>query len=269
MSSAPSPDHPSGQKKFEDPLEVIPVIKKLNEARKFIETRKAILEGEPLYLSTQAQLKERGYLGPWAFNAVQSLIDSIPGMLVSAALWVLFATEAAELPKTVDPVMVKMLSLLSPLTGPFTLLVLAYGAAVGSLPEGYTSKANLHAGARKYLYFDAAYGLWPQLFLATCIALTSISKSDPPPTVVIAVGGLGLVVSIVWQGVVTAWKVKEELFQFDYLADRPTMFVVLQAPRFKFYVVTAFVLPIVINLVYVMLGAIALLLTAVVHMLRV
>jgi hypothetical protein len=66
-SDLPTAPSPKKAEDFEDPLEIIPLIKHIREARKFLKTRSAILAGVPLYLCTQSDISERGFMGPWAF----------------------------------------------------------------------------------------------------------------------------------------------------------------------------------------------------------
>jgi hypothetical protein len=271
MSSAPLPQS-SGEKKFENSLEVIPLIKKLNEVRKFFKTRTAILRGEPLYLSSQDELKAQGYMGPWAFNVAQTLIDSLPGMMMSAALWVFFAVEETVQPVVADPVQAKLASWLSPLKGPLTLLTLVYAIAIAALPPGYLNRANWKAAARKYLYLDGAHGFWSQLLLASSIALLSIPSPalalDPGAQAIATVGLLGFVICFFWQGIITAWRIRSDMFEFDYLKDRPQMFSVVETPLTKFIVITGLGLPVLVGLINIAFALCTSLLAMIVHSLR-
>jgi hypothetical protein len=56
MSSEPKP---TGLKDYENPVDVIPVVKKIKDIRKFVATREAILAGEKLYLLKQSDLTAR------------------------------------------------------------------------------------------------------------------------------------------------------------------------------------------------------------------
>ena len=255
-------------------MDAIPLIKKFKEVKKFIKTRRAILQAEPLYLRSQDELKSGGYMGPWAFNAAQSLIDSIPGMIISVLLWVFFASETPRLLTLADPITTKIAAWISPLKGPFTLLALVYVVGFASVPAGYMSRRALHAVARKYLYFDAALGLWAQLSLATCLALLSI----PPTTVLLhpaaryisEAGAGGLLITVVWQGIITGGKIRLELFEFDYLDKEEGLFgSIVEAPLVKFFALTTFLLPFVIAAINWIFSIITLGLTNIVHMLRV
>ena len=207
---------PSGDEKFENPLDQIPQIKKSKDLRKFFKTRRAVLDVERPYLMTDDQLKANGLMGPWTFNATQSLLDSLPGMLISALLWIFFATEP-ETNRIKDPILAKIASLMSPLFGPFSLLALVYATAFACLPAGYTNWRNWHAAARKYLYYDASYGLWSQLVLATAAGFASIPLATRlqhhSALYISAVGSLLFLFAFFWVGILTITKVRAVVFR--------------------------------------------------------
>jgi hypothetical protein len=228
---------PSNQEDFENPLEELPFVKKVKDIRPFLNTREAILEGEKLYNLSQGQIKERGLLGPWAFNAVQSTIDSLPGIVVGACITLLwpFAKETPAL----DPLAAKILSSLSPLLGPFTLLLVVYVIAYTCLPPGFETKPNWKAAQRKYLYLDAAHGFWCQFFLALAIALAGVPQAAAAKSdlafLMKGIGGLALLACFVWATLI-GWRIKTKLFDIDYLTDRPAMFVpVIYPSEYKYW----------------------------------
>jgi len=165
-------------KNFESPLDFLPLVKTIKEAKKFLSTRKAVLAGEPLYNLTQDEIKARDLMGPWAFNATQSLIDSIPGLIISGCIWIIFSKTAHSLPKGADPLQQQIADWLKPLMAPFTLLAIVWVISIACIPRGFYTKENLHAAQRKYLYLDGAYGFYPQLGLATFLAFFSVPPSD-------------------------------------------------------------------------------------------
>jgi len=94
-----------------------------------------------------------------------------------------------------------------------------------------------------------ANGLWSQLFLAASIALAAVpeptQRQHPAAPAIAMAGLLGIVVSFFWQGIVTAWKVRDELLELDYLNNRPERFVVLYGSVGKFFAITTLGLPFV------------------------
>jgi hypothetical protein len=49
----------SSKDEFENPLDQLPFVKKAKDFRPFLNTRRAILDGEKLYNLTQSQIKAR------------------------------------------------------------------------------------------------------------------------------------------------------------------------------------------------------------------
>jgi hypothetical protein len=246
MSSANNPIPPD-REEFENPLDVLPFVEKAKAARKFLNTRRAILAGERLYNLTQSEIKPRGLLGPWAFNAAKSIVVSIPGIVVGgciAVVWPL-ATSGAH-----DPLQEKIGSALAPLMGPIALLMAVYAMAYACLPTGYVTKKNWKAAQRKYLFLDGAYGFWPQFFIALSTALVRVpAVVANRRTLADDMQGIGLEllsVGLLWQ-CYAAYKIKAKLTEYDYLRDRPEMFAAILGPStLKYYLLMGFALPIVL-----------------------
>jgi hypothetical protein len=122
MSSAPMPG-PSDHKKFANPPDVIPIVKKTHGVRKFFATRRAILAGKQLYLCAQQEIRDRGLMGPWAFDAAKSIVAAAPGILMS----LIFLSRTDPLAALaiaisgVDPLQDRIEGWLSPLMGSLTL----------------------------------------------------------------------------------------------------------------------------------------------------
>ena len=270
MSSAAVPQ-PTGDGKFEDPLDQISQVKKFKDLRKFFKTRRAVLTLERPYLMTDDQLRANGLMGPWTFNATQSLLDSLPGILISALLWIFFATEP-EINQIKDPILAKIFALISPVFGPFSLLVLVYATAFACLPAGYANWRNWHAAARKYLYYDAAYGLWSQLLLATTASFASIPLATRlhhrSALYLSTVGSLAFLFAFFWVGTLTVTKVRAELFEYDYLNNKPDAFIVLEAPSLKFYAMTILGLPLLFSFLVSLFGLVIGFAASLVHLIR-
>jgi hypothetical protein len=192
-------------------------------------------------------------------------------MLISALLWIFFGTEP-EVNKIQDPIVAKISSVISPLLGPFTLLALVYATAFACLPAGYTNWGNWHAAARKYLYYDASYGLWSQLVLASAAGFASIPLATRlhhrSALYLSVIGSLVFVVAFFWTGILTITKVRAELFEYDYLNNKPEAFIVLEGPSLKFHAITTLGLPVLFSFMALLFGIIMGLAAALVHLVR-
>ena len=128
-------------------------------------------------------------------------------------------------------------------------MAVVFMIAYACLPPEYVTKQNWKAAQRKYLYADGAYGLWPQLILASCIAIFSLEPFASRNDLVAAAIGLVAIVFLVtlfWQGIITGGKIRADLFEYDYVHNRPQMFAFSYPPTIKFFALTAFALPFVI-----------------------
>jgi hypothetical protein len=264
---------PPTKGEYDDPKETIPVVKTIGDIKKFLKTRKAILDREPLYLYTKSQLRERGFLGPWTFNAAQSLICSIPGLILSSLIWIVFGPiSSPALGTDDDPIATSISAWINPLRGPFTLLAIVYVVAFACLPKRNTTRANLHAGARKYLYFDATYGFWAQLWFAASLPLYSIpiaaQKKHVTALILAMLGPAGVTATFSWQAIVTTWRTGHELFNFDYLAAPSESGDVKKTSAIRFFAVVGFDLPAVLVVEFVVVRIIVAILASAVHFLR-
>lgn len=268
MASAPQPQ-PSKKNDYSSELELFAVVKKIEDLKKFFVTRAAILEGEPLYLKKKSELQSGAYMSPWTFNTMQSLICSIPGILIAPITW-LFAQANSASVAPPDPVQENIYSVLKPLQPPFTLLLIVYVLAYCCLPQGYVSVASWRAAQRKYLYLDAAYGVWPQFLMALCIALAPLATAKYTAIATFGLlAALGFFGAVIWQVIVTETKVKAELFEYDYVANRPEMFGLLEGrPFFKFHVIGILGLSILVPLISTGLYQASIILANIAHKLR-
>ena len=111
-SPVPAPEQTKSEK-HESSLEGLPLVKSVKDASKFFKTRKAILNRERLHNLSIDDVKAIGYLGPWAFNTVQNVISSVPGIIVSA--WLSLLMSEPIRPKFNDPIEAKIAGYLLPL----------------------------------------------------------------------------------------------------------------------------------------------------------
>ena len=265
----PPEAHDEPPQEFEGPFEVFEPIEKFRKIQKFFRTRKEILAGEALYREGKKSLESRQLMGAWKFNLTQSFLCSLPGSLLAAIL-AYFPAPAAEQSAAGQDVLTKqILSLLTPYTFPFALMFTVFAAAYCSLPGDTLNRTNWHAAQRKYLYLDGAFGLYSQFLLATGIAVATLSKYSSPT--LHAIGGIGAIcflIAFVWQGVITAFKIREGMFDYDYL-PRSGMFESLnEPPLFKFYLLLVFSVFVIFAILSVVETAIATLLATGIHHLR-
>lgn len=258
---------PSDREDFENPLDIIPLVEKTKAIKKFLSTRKAILANERLSNLSQKDLKERGLLGPWAFNAAQSVIDSIPAMFVAGYISLVWPTarvpmnpletvldpNSASLANPLsDPLKDKIVATLAPLAGPLSFLVIVYVVAYACLPSKYLTKRNWRAAQRRYLYSDGAHNLWTQFLFALAIALLQVPATEAAKhrgaAAMLLSGKILFCVSFLWVSLYTTWRVQADLFYYDYLSDRPEKYGSIRGPSmFKFFGLTCIALPIALN----------------------
>jgi hypothetical protein len=140
----------------------------LNEAKVFWTTRRAILQGEPLWDYDRTQTPEK-FFGPWKFNAVQS---GIAGGLAAAI------TNALDflLPQAPTTSLLEVtLKWVNPFITPIWLTCLAFLMGWGSLKKEHSSPSERARARAAYLYLDGAYGFWPELLLASLIAFSRLN----------------------------------------------------------------------------------------------
>ena len=132
----------------QSPLERLPR-KRLNlisALTTFRRTRKAVKAGVPLYDWTPAQLRDKGFSGPWALNVYTSLIASLPAALLVMA---------------VAPNQFLIAFLV-----PTHFSILTFLAGWGSLKAKDSTRDSRARARRAYLYLNSTYGLPYQRALA-------------------------------------------------------------------------------------------------------
>jgi hypothetical protein len=230
---------------FESVWDQFPGANRVSDVFRFFSSRKALLEREPLYNLPKSELKKRGLLGPWAFNAVESTLAGLPGMLVGALSFLFLKAPSAPLSVRINSA---VMSILHPFTIPFSLMLITYVIAYSVLPAIYSKHENILGAQRKYLYLDGAMGLWPQLIMATSLSLARIPHtafpSDPAFGAFILFCSVTFIVGFTWQWYLTLKVIRLDLFDYDYLVEKPdTMFLPITEPWGKYMVVSTFILP--------------------------
>jgi hypothetical protein len=72
--------------------------------------------------------------------------------------------------------------------------------------------------------------------------------------------------TVLWQMIITAFKIREGMFDFDYIPEQDTMFASLrERPLFRFYVLAALGVPIALIAIAMALNGLSSFLAAIVH----
>jgi len=253
------PEFP-GDSPYESGREVIPIVERLKELKSFWKTRSAVLSGEILSDLTKDQLRQRELMGPWKFNIVQSTISSLPGVCI--AVWT-FMTKRPRAPIFATlPEFEAVNDVLAPFVIPFALLLTAWAIGRTITSEALPSSSSLGATrerlARKYLYLDAAHGLFPQTIAAMYLNLSESMQFAQ--------------LLMVWQLVITLRVIPSELYAGGESFDKPLQLFKTEAIKqvpWKSYLVTVLIM---IPMLTIALGVVVIVLalgvSALIHWLR-
>ena len=209
----------------------------VEKLRKFWRTKRAIDQGIPLYDWLAADIVETRYFGPWAFNAFQ--VASTGAIAVAIINLVQFVTGVVlEEEKTGilfdpdDPKVIAMLGVTSgwfePFVVPILTTALVFLIGWGSLKRKDSSSESRKRARSAYLYFDAAYGCLPQLFIAISASTLAIAARDDSDASKVSLfkGGLLmvfliiLIVGIIWQLYLSMSKIPKSLFAVNGYSRR-------------------------------------------------
>lgn len=143
----------------------------------FLRTRRAILDGEPLYDQPELDRREKHYLGPWRFNLTETFLAGLPGLLLS---WFVSLPSPFTYPSVPDLFADPNLSSehvllaqrifrdwvrgLAPFFPAVVLTISAYTSGSLSLWMDDSSPERRRRARVAYLYLDGAHGLWRQMF---------------------------------------------------------------------------------------------------------
>jgi hypothetical protein len=205
--------------------------KHLETARKFYRTKAAIQRGIPLFDWSPAELQSSGYLGPWKFNAIET---AATGGLASVTVNVANALDATKpddplMLEGMDPPLASLLTTtlgwLEPFTIPILLTCFAYLMGWGTLRRRDSNSERRRRARHAYLYFDGAYGLYSQLFLALGVSFltTGLGEKlllDGQLNYVSATFFVALVLCGVWQFIITARRIPRLLFAANGYSGR-------------------------------------------------
>lgn len=156
------------------------VKERFRKLRAFWRTRRAILKGAPpLWDLDKERRAELGFLQPVPFNLAQTGISAAVGAVIVYVGQLLIpelnlqargSSEEVELSKLVQ----KALSVLQPFTAPIVLTAFVFPMGWGTLRRHRSNRASRARARTAYLYFDGAYGLWPQMLIAAVAGLLTV-----------------------------------------------------------------------------------------------
>jgi hypothetical protein len=194
------------------------VVEQFALVKRFIRTKKAVCEGQPLFDLSAVELRTANYQSAWRFNLTESTLAAAPVVAVAAVVDFLFGkpkitTSASE------QALEDVLTLLLPLSAPLFVFILGALAAWASFHAGDLTKPRFWRAFRAFLYFDGAYGFFPQ-FLAVAglvLAAKSFIETDEALGDRYAVAGVaGIVmflIGVVWEGRLLIRKIPSKLFE--------------------------------------------------------
>jgi len=205
-------------------------LSKIRVWREYSNTKKAVLSGEELFRAPDEEVKKKGYLTPWKFNCLESIIaGGIATTLVnlfgfisrqsvnssssdSVHLWPSWAAlwndgfDPRDWIRLDDMESIHLYNTVASWVEPFIIpifiscFVFSYGFC--TLKTEHATKERKRIARRAFLYFDGAYGLWTQVTIAAClgvlstkIGLESLKISNLFALVVV----FALVSALVWQ----------------------------------------------------------------------
>lgn len=216
--------------------DIFPWWKEVREKAKkliwFFHTRRAVLQGEPLWEYSKEALNDKKYLTPWQFNIQQSLLSATPAIIFGYFIKLAYHNESVCVPLDqtnceiqagigsgiqfllgTNPEAIaffeKLSGALSALVVPIALALTSYAAASGSLLPDHKTPQSLARARRVYLYWDGAYGLWPQLLIALLWSFQAATGAEPIIILLVAFP------IVAWQNTLTLWKIPKGLFALN------------------------------------------------------
>lgn len=189
----------------------------------YLRTRRAIRAGNALWDLSKEEIKANHWQEPWAFNLYQSVLSALPATLAIYLLthmgWE--TSDHVSMQKAIGPDAIKyfdpIYSSLHSVLLSLSLALAASFAALGSIDRGDRTKERLARARRLYLYYDGAYGMWPQAVVALFWTL-SRSFQLRPSLLMVGFGLLALVAAVS-QLRLTAAKIPKALFGLNDYDD--------------------------------------------------
>lgn len=241
---------PASRAAAAEPLEPNPIVNAITEAfspiGKYFHTRRLLQAGRPLYQYTPAELKAADAMGPWTFNLTESVLVSLPTVLLMKVITLLWpigpleypgmvqlagVSRTSELGKRMNDYVVSMDAGSQPFMVPLFLMLLASLCARGSLHrKDYTPERAARA-RWAYLYIDGARGLVPQFVFGLAAALMAWCQLRGTLTLPVAIAvGLPLLYSIIHLFYISVYLQPRLLFGINGYSTQPVHF---WTPRHK------------------------------------
>jgi hypothetical protein len=181
---------PASRAAAAEPLEPNPIVNAIAEAfspiGKYFHTRRLLNAGKPLYEYTPAELNAAGAMGPWTFNLTESVLASLPTVLLMKVITLLWPVGPLEYPgfflltglspmselgKRMNEYAGSMSAGLEPFMVPLLLMLLTHLCARGSLHRKDFTPERAARARWAYLYIDGVRGLVPQFVFGLAMAL--------------------------------------------------------------------------------------------------
>lgn len=202
----------------------------------FARTKEAITNGDELYLWSNEDISAKGYLTPWKFNLAET---AATGVLASAtANTIQFFAQVPEDSLASREILVNeeftrhfenIAIWLDPLSVPVILTSVVFFFVWGSLKKRDATPEKRKIARRAYLYFDGAFGLYTQFFLAFSIGVLSTSSSqklfeDDSLIFLAVVLAVLMFAAGIWQVRVSMVKIPRLVFAVNGYSDRSKHF---------------------------------------------
>jgi len=208
--------------------------KELFDLKKFWNTRKAILNGVPLYDWNSNDRQRSGYLNHWTFNIKESVFVSLPAILLTRVLDFLFNdyknkpqdfNSLDEFQKIFYETSQATSQFFSAIAAPAFLTLTVFLLAWCSLKNSDSTPRKRARARSAYLYFDGAYGLYFQLLLSLVSSLTLWGSNhtailgEIPPLIYIVLVIL-FVIGLIGQCIETYIRIPRKLFKVNDYSSR-------------------------------------------------
>lgn len=155
---------------------------KISRLRKFWETRCRIRNGEALFDWTAEELQKAELMGPWTLNIYECVLVALPSVVIfGIANFFMPPTEQSmDVPEVVaEGIRLgdKLFTFAHPLFIPVLFMLGAWVTSWVSFRHGDRSPSNRKRAKYAYLYYDGAYGLFPETLLVFGISLLTFVNS--------------------------------------------------------------------------------------------
>lgn len=216
--------------------------------RQFLRTREAILLGERLFDVPDEELSKRELMGPLAFNLYETALAGLPAAGLAWVFQTVTHTESGlRFPTSTDPFWQGVLREMNQSAGtiehvskafvvPGLLLVVAVIASWASLHQSDSTKESRRRCRDAFLYYDGAFGLFPQMLSSLGLVLV-VFLDWLGPRVNELFAGLGLIVALpvtaagVWQAYVLLAEIPRNLFDLNGYKETSGLFATAAPPR--------------------------------------